>query len=221
MRKSCSIIIILLLIGFGTGFAAGAQDKSDAYKEHELKAAFIYNFLKFIDWPEDASAEEKTAEKSEPDQEKIIRLGVIGNDETCSALEVINGKQIKEKKIKVVYLSEEDVQAKEPKSLKSCQVLFFCTAHKDESGKSPSPSYDLKKILALIKDSSILTIGEIPGFLEQSGMINLIVEEKKISFEINLDTLEQAKLKARAQLLKLAKRVIRKEKKEPEQKRDN
>ena len=220
MRKSYWLIILLLL-GIGIRVTDGAQTKSAAQKEHEIKAAFIYNFLKFIDWPEDTADKEKTVAESDKKNGTVITLGIIGEKEYFSAFKVSQGKKVKDKKIQVVYLSEKDINAKYPKSLKNCTVLFFHAQHDKKRGKDESYQYDLKKILALIKGKSVLTIGETKGFLEQGGMINFVVAEKKIRFEINLVALEQAKLKARAQLLKLAKRVVQKKKKSPAQNRDN
>ena len=73
MRKSYWLIILLLfLFGIGISVATGAQTKTAAQKEHEIKAAFIYNFLKFIDWPEDAANKDKTVAKSDQKNGKVI-----------------------------------------------------------------------------------------------------------------------------------------------------
>ena len=67
---------------------------------------------------------------------------------------------------------------------------------------------NLKEIINSVKDHSVLTVGEMEGFLEAGGIINWFVEEKKIRFEINTAAAERAKLEIRSNLLRLAKRIV-------------
>lgn len=201
MRK-CSLVIILLLFSFGIALQADTQTESTALKEYKIKAAFVYNFLKFIDWPDE--------EKPPPETEQAkanITLGVFGSELAQQSCKELQDKKIKDRKIKVTILTEKDLSAKDPKVLKGCDLLFIGISAANTSEK---PKYDLKKILSLAQAQSILTIGENRGFLEQGGMVNFVIENKKVRFEVNLDTLQQGGLKIRAQLLKLAKRVIQK-----------
>ena len=168
-----------------------AHAKSSAYKEYDIKAAMIYNFLKFVDWPEG------TFQDKQKDKKEAIRVGVIGRDAFTSAEKIFNNKKIQERSLKVIQVSEK--QLKDGKKLKGFHVLFVSAAAKGES----------KKIPPRLKKSAVLTIGEVDGFLESGGIFNFIVEKKKVQFEINLDAAEQAKIKIRSKLLRLAKRVIK------------
>ena len=83
-------------------------------------------------------------------------------------------------------------------------MLFICT---DESGKTEVPV----EIIKALKGSGILLVGEVPGFLEKGGVINFVMENKKVLFEINCTSAKRNKLKIRSQLLKLAKRIYKEE----------
>ena len=82
---------------------------------------------------------------------------------------------------------------------------------------SSSEKEHLKEIVNLVKDGSVLTVGEMAGFMEAGGIINFVMDKKKVRFEINNAAAKRSKLKLRSGLLKLAKRVIRQE----EQSEDN
>jgi hypothetical protein len=82
--------------------------------------------------------------------------------------------------------------------LRKCHLLFICSSEKD----------NLVDILNLVKNRNILTVGETPGMLEVNGIINFLLEENKVRFEINLNAARESKLAIRSQLLRLAKTVI-------------
>ena len=84
-------------------------------------------------------------------------------------------------------------------SIKQCHLLFICA----------SEAKNLKEILKLIKDKNILTVGETGDFLTEGGIINFVVDDKKVRFEINLEASDKAKLKISSQLLQLAKKVTK------------
>jgi Holliday junction resolvasome RuvABC DNA-binding subunit len=76
--------------------------------------------------------------------------------------------------------------------------LFICS----------SEQKNLKEIIDLLKDHSVLTVADMQGFLESGGIVNFVIEENKVGFEINIAAAEHAKLKIRSQLLRLAKRIV-------------
>jgi len=83
-------------------------------------------------------------------------------------------------------------------------VLYVCASEKEH----------LKEIINIVEGSSVLTVGDTDGFLEAGGIINLLIEDKKVRFEVNVTAAEKANLQIRSQLLRLAKRVV-KEKETP------
>jgi hypothetical protein len=182
-----------------TAILAGGNADSTPSREYKLKAAFLYNFIVFVDWPK-----EKLADSNEP-----ITIGIIGNDPFGSAFEPIKNEKIKERaiiikrfesfeKLKSPTEKGNPESAQEIEALTKCHLLFVCS----------SEQKDLKEIINIVKDHGVLTVSETAGFLESGGIINWFVEGDKIRFEINNAAAKQAKLEIRSNLLRLAKRVI-------------
>jgi hypothetical protein len=209
MNKA-KIITPLVLVMLLT-LVTGAAEDSEPSKEYQVKAAFIYNFIKFVDWPEPAAAE--ADQKTDNDDKQII-IGIIGRDPFGLAFEAVTKKKIRDKQVilkqfdgfagnSTEYKADGKTRYryKEADALKACQVLFVC----------PSESRYFEEIIDIVKDNCVLTIGETKDFLETGGIIEFATEQKKVKFEINLIATEQAKLKISSKLLRLAKRVIQKE----------
>jgi len=198
---------VYILAGFVLTLPVGllalqARAESASLPEDTIKAAFLYNFINFVDWPQ-----AKIADSNQP-----ITIGVIGSRDFLKFLEPIKQKKNKGRKIAVRYLSGYEKLKKSPKAddpqwskkietLKTCHVLFLY-------------AYDFKpiessdRIIKALKGSPVLTVSETGGFLESGGMINFLREGKKARFEINNRAARQATLKIRSKLLRLAKRVI-------------
>ena len=196
--KKVYILIILFLLP-AAPLLAQNQDDSSQNREYKIKAAFLYNFIKFVDWPK-----EKTAE----DDGSLI-IGIIGKNPFGDAFEPIQNKKVKGNNTKIKYFQgfkelkkiEEDNRSEYEnivEDIRKCHLLFICSSEK----------YNLVDILNLVKNNSILTVGETPGMLEVNGIINFTLEENKVRFEVNLNAAHKSKLVIRSQLLRLAKSVI-------------
>jgi hypothetical protein len=179
--------------------APRARAGSTSSREYQIKAAFLYNFIQFVDWPD-----EKLADSNEP-----IIIGIVGKDPFGDAFEPIKDKKVKGrdvviKRFKSFEKLEKSTEKNESQSdqeietLTKCHLLFIC----------PSERKNLKRIINTVKDCDVLTVSEMEGFLEAGGIINWFVEEKKLRFEINITAAERAKLKIRSKLLRLAKRIL-------------
>jgi len=168
----------LILISVPGSLAAGASP----INEYELKAAFLYNFVKFTEWP---------AEESGKSDEPFV-IGVLGKDPFGAALDkIIEGETIHTKKVVARRFPRMDEAAA------NSRVLFI----------SPSEENNLPAILTLLDGQAVLTVSEIENFAQRGGVINLKKENNKIVFEINLAAAKRAGLNMNAQLLKLAKVV--------------
>jgi hypothetical protein len=180
----CWLIILMgfALLGLGSTSTFGAE--TPALKEHELKAAFVYNFTKFVEWPS----------SSFRDPNAPFVVAVAGNSPCTAELEKIakerkiNGRQMIIKRV-TTFEAAQDAQA-----------LFISASEESRS----------KDWLAAVRGRSVLTIGESELFCKQGGVINFLLEGEKIRFEINIDQAEASGLKVSAQLQKLAKTVLRK-----------
>jgi hypothetical protein len=189
LRMSIKLYKVLLLtIGVVVSFCAcTAVADSETYPGHEVKAAFMYNFLKFIDWPE-----EKV-----PDENETMSIFVVGDYPECKTFRDIQERSQEGNPVRVrIFKSYEQIN--DPNILKDCHLLYICKSEKKH----------VAEILKLVKDSNVLTVGEYEGFLEAGGMINFVEYREKLRFEVNMPAATEADLKLRSKLLKLAKRVI-------------
>jgi hypothetical protein len=153
----------------------------DALSEYQVKAAYLFNFLKFVEWPEDAFA----------DPLAPIVIGVVGEDPFGSALpQVITGKTVQGRDLVIrIYRPGED--------LRGAHILFI----------SPSEKKRIPMILASLRGSSVLTVADTSEFLNAGGMIQFLNENNRVRFAINVDATGRARLKMSSKLLSLAKVV--------------
>lgn len=188
-------IIIFSLVIIGLSIPSQGQNKSSPDIEYKLKAAFLYNFIKFVDWPE----------KIFPDEKGKILIGIIGKNNFGNAFEPVKDKKVKGREVEIRYYNsiielkknkdELEIAAAE---LRKCHLLFVSSSEKDF----------ITDIINIVKGKNVLTVGEVPDFLDSGGIINFILEENKVRFEINLIAARKSKLTIRSQLLRLAKKVI-------------
>ena len=175
-KVSALIVMIAICV-----VASGAPDThAEPPREYQIKAAFLYNFAKFVEWPTEALI----------DPNAPIILGVLGKDPFGGALESIKGKSVKGRKVAIRRF-------KGMQDLKFSHILFVSSSEKKR----------LAQIMRTIKDWSVLTVGDMEQFTEAGGIINLIIERNRVRFEINLNAAERAGLKLSSKLLKLAKIV--------------
>ena len=173
LKRGLGAVLILVL---AAGLAEPAADL-----ESEVKAAFLYNFAKFIEWPPDAFAQ-----PSAP-----MAFCVYGEDPVGASLEaLIRGETLNGRRLEVRRLRGVS-QARE------CHVLFFSAA---EKGRLP-------EALSALREARALTVGEGKDFLDKGGMIRLFLEQNRMRFDINLDAAETCSLKISSKLLRLAHAV--------------
>ncbi|MCK5099115.1 MAG: YfiR family protein [Desulfobacteraceae bacterium] len=174
------IIFIFLIFPFiAYGSALGQQPVN--ITEHYLKAAFIVNFARLVEWPDIPHVEKN---------QRIV-IGVIDPQPFGDSLKAISKKEIRGKKI-LIKICDSSTDYSE------VHILFLNS--KDAKLR--------RQIINKISDKPILTIGETPGFAQQEGIINFYKFKKKLRFEINRTKAENAGLKISSRLLKLGKIII-------------
>jgi hypothetical protein len=191
------IAMVFIFLGYFTVSEGSSSTQSAQYKEYEVKAAFMYNFLKFIDWPE---------EKMAKGGNQII-IGIIGEDPFGSATDVLKDKKVEDRDVVIKrfeglqQLKEQAEKGKKEQleALKTCHLLFIC----------PSEKKITAEIIDIVKSDGVLTVGDTGGFIESGGAIGFFMEDNKIRFNVNLTSSDKAGLKIRSQLLRLAKKVIK------------
>lgn len=192
-------------------------------KEYEVKSAFIYNFLKFIEWPkkETESSDPPSSDEAKPAPIVVGYLAPVEVYEVCKA---IHGRKVKDQTIQTRRIwpvtaddLKKDSESQTLAALLACQVLVF-SEDAFLAGPDGTVPIDYHQILQAVKGRPILTIGEMPGFVDAAdpqqpvGMINFVLEENKVRFEINQDAAQNEQIQIKAQLLKLAFRVVKKAK---------
>jgi hypothetical protein len=146
--------------------------------EYEVKAAFLYKFASFVDWPE-------------PARNETIGICIVGRDPFGSALErVVEGKTIGGRGFVVRRLKNWRAGA-------PCHILFV-------GGLDPQR---LRAVLGQVRHETILTVGDVAGFCESGGGINLIVVDSKVKLEINPEATGRSGLQVSSKLLSLARIV--------------
>jgi hypothetical protein len=171
----------LLIAGIGAlvlisagGISTGAQAQS--LGENDAKAAFLLKLVNFVQWPSEAS------------QQNDLVIGFIGADATSDALQrQASGKSVNGRKVVIRRLGLDG-------DLKACQVIFV-----GDSERKNIPS-----VLERVRGTSVLTVGEFDGFGQHGGIVNLLLNEGRIRFEVNPHAAERAHLQISSRLLSLA-----------------
>lgn len=170
-----TVVICLHLAG-----APGIQAQN-TLPEYQVKAAYLFNFLKFVEWPADAFA----------DSLAPIVIGIVGDDPFGEVLpQVTVGKTVQGRDLVIHRYHDGE-------NLRGCHILFI-----DASERKRLP-----QILAALRGSSVLTVADMDEFLDEGGMIQFLSEDNHVRFAINADATMRAKLKVSSKLLSLARTV--------------
>jgi hypothetical protein len=151
--------------------------------EYQVKATYLYNFGRFVQWPPNA-----TAAKGDS-----FSICILGQDpfgatlDSTVAGEMLDGKPLAVKRISTARNAGE------------CRILFISSTEENH----------LKEILVALDESGILTVSDMPAFSRRGGMIQFVLEGDRVRFEINLTKVETAKLTLSSELLKVATTVRR------------
>lgn len=179
MRLRTNTVLIFLTLGLlFTANLSGAQ--SSPPSEYQLKAAFLYNFAKFTDWPADAFANAQAP----------FIIGILGENPFGSDLErTVAGKTIAEHPMTIRMF-------RTPTDATNCHILFINPAEKER----------FPAIFQSLRGTTVLTVSQTEHFIEAGGMVNFVEEANKIRFEINAEAAKVARLKISSRLLGLAVR---------------
>jgi len=152
-------------------------------EENRVKASFLFNFAKFIAWPAQAGAA----------QSKLV-FCIVGNSDVSAILKAqaegqsIGGRQV---------VIEDMNPANPPSQLDSCQMIYIGERAKNSV-----------QILNRVKTLPIVTVSEDIHFIQHGGIINMMHEDGRFKFQINLKAATQSGLSISSKLLQLARDVI-------------
>lgn len=177
MRKFISLIILSLVLSNPSNGQSGKPEIT----EYQMKAAFLFNFARFVDWPEPVFS----------DTSQPICIGIMGWDPFGEDLDsIIKGKKLKGKNLIVKRFKTID-------EFEGCHILYIST----------SENKRLSRIIELANLATILTVGESEDFVSKGGIIKLFNKNNKVRFDINLEAAEKSGLKISSRLLKLAENL--------------
>jgi hypothetical protein len=150
---------------------------AEPLQEYAIKAAFIYNFATFTEWPT------KNAE--------TLQLCILGRDPFDTALSSIEGKQVGNARLTIRYAASSE------HALRGCRIAFISASERDR----------LPLILGIAREAGMLTIADMEGAAREGVMIEMMLEQNKVTFQINLEAARHARLNISSKLLRLAKAV--------------
>ena len=177
MRK-LSLILLALCVLAGAVSSARAQRPT----EYQVKAAFLYNFARFVEWPPRAF----------DSADAPVVIDVLGQDSFGPTLD----RTVRDKTVRGRRLNIQRFHRLE-EGLTRCHILFISRSEKDR----------LEEIWRFLGSSSVLTVGESDRFANAGGMVNFILQQHRVRFEINADAAVRAGLKVSSRLLKQARIV--------------
>jgi YfiR/HmsC-like len=167
--------------GLLLGLVLACNAASQSGGEYQVKAAFLYNFAKFVEWPAPTF-------KTDTDP---LRICILGMDPFGTALgDTVGGKTVSGRPFVVAGISEVNQAG-------VCQILFISASEKKR----------YRAIFADLRTSAILTVGETDGFANQGGMVNFKLENGRVRLEVNVEAAGLAKLRISSKVLKLAQIV--------------
>jgi len=170
----CLIVLLAFLAGSLLGGQAAAQQAS----EYQVKAAFLLNFTKFVDWPPAAFA----------DPNAPFTICVLGDDPFGTVLDqIVEGEKVNERRLAVRRIHGKETAG--------CQELFVTSSEKD-----------VRHMLANL-GPGVLTIGEGEDFIRDGGIIAFVVEHRRVRFDINQSAAANADLRLSSKLLSVARTV--------------
>jgi hypothetical protein len=174
---------LLLLFVLCMADPAATRAAEPRPSEYELKAAFIFNFSQFVEWPTNAF-------NSENDP---VIIGVVGSDPFGPILDrIVQDEKVRGRSLVVERYAR-------PNEIKRCHILFV----------SKSLAAQWPEILRAVSDQPILTVSDMDRFSNRGGMIHLVTERNLVRMRVNPEIARRAGLTISSKLLRLADNATR------------
>ncbi len=170
-----ALCAIFALVSLGAPLA-------QAESEYDVKAAYLFKFTKFVEWPSAAF----------PNEQASFVIGIVGRDPFGGLDRILEGKRTGEHAFEVRSLSAGDAAG-----LRGCQMIFVTGAEE----------HRLPDILSAVQGRPVLVVGESDGFAGAGGMLGFNLQQSRLGVEVNSNAARQARLKISSQLLNIAKLV--------------
>lgn len=174
--------ILWLVVGAATVVPQEVRAQTTTSQEYQVKAAFLFNFAQFVEWPTNAFSNPQTP----------LVIGIIGDDPFGATLdEIVRGENVNGHPLVIQRFRQVE-------EIKTCHILFINSSEKNRA----------MEIIGQLKGRSVLTVGDTEGFATNGGMIRFVTEKNKIRFRVNLEAAKAANLTISSKLLKAAGIVV-------------
>ncbi|NVN91074.1 MAG: YfiR family protein [Desulfuromonadales bacterium] len=168
------LVLLLLLVFIPHPATCARQD------EYQVKAAFVLNFAKLTEWPNESQVEKDS-----------FTIAILGKTPSDSFVNTLKSQTVHGNKVIVRHIDGTE-------EAKNARLVYI----------SASERHHLSGILRELRQLNVLTVSDINGFCEFGGMIGLVPVQNRVGFEVNLAAVRKAHLSISSQLLKLAKTVL-------------
>lgn len=174
-----AVLAAVALVAWSAGWPAARYAAGQDTAELPIRAAFVYNFTKFIEWPKGALPADQ------------FRICVVGDARFARALdELIAGETLQGRPLVRIEPST-------PEAARGCQILYV--------GRQQGERGD--RMLEAVRQLPVLTVGDPPRFLQEGGAVRFLVEQNRVRFDVNLQAVKRAGLNMDSKLLRVARRV--------------
>ncbi len=181
-RVATSALVSALALGLVSGIALARVANAEKLNADQLKAAYLYNFARYVEWPGDAHAS----------GDSPVKIGVVGSSAVSSLLKkTVEGKSVGSRKLEVVEL---DAAAEGRDS----HILFV-------AGELSAD--DLESTVSELSGTPVFVIADDENFARKGGVANFFVADQRVRFAINKGAAEKSRLKVSSKLLRLAELV--------------
>ena len=178
------LVLIALLPLSNSVLLASTESTPQLTKEFHIKALFLYNFANFVEWPSDAFK----------DTETPLRMCLYGSVPFGGFLDAVDGTRIRDRNLKIIRTSD-------PADIESgCHILFVGTNHLDT----------IEQLFKNMNHLFVLSIGNVEGFTDKGGIVNILRTQDQQKFDINLSKAIENGLLIDSDLLSLARIINRK-----------
>ncbi len=177
--SSASVVVLLVAVLLLPANCATSAGQS--LSEYQVKAAYLFNFLKFVEWPDDPGG----------DQHAKFVIGFVGGTLINSELSrLVEGKTVLGRDLQVRTFQASD-------NLRACNILFISTSEKKR----------LPAILASLRGSTVMTVADMSDFIDSGGMVQFGKEDGRLRVTIDMGATARAHLRVSSKLLALARAV--------------
>jgi hypothetical protein len=179
-RQTHAILRAALSVPLLASLCAAFVRADEPLGEYHAKAALVFNFARYTYWPPSSGTEPAA----------VLHICVDGDDDLARAFDPIVGRQVREREVRVR-------RVRQVEEALGCDVVFIGGHDRKR----------IAKLFTVLKDRSILSVGEIPDFADFGGIIHLYRSDGRIRFGVSLKAAARANLTLSASMLRLAKIV--------------